>query len=528
MSKKHRARALAVASLMVLTAALAGPASADTLAEAIALAYQTNPGLQAQRAALRALDENYAQARSSYGLNVSAQASQSRTLLERTSVGDFDASNPTVGLSISQAVYTGGRLHAQVSAAEADILAGRQNLKRFELDLIQRVISAYVGVRRDQEILLISRDTATVLSKQLDDTQAKFDVRVVTQTDVAQAQARLASARSELASAEGQLAISRAQYLALVGKNPEDLAPEPPLGGLPASIDQAFDAGENNNPALIAAEFQEQGSRARIAEARAQRMPTVGVRVDIRRSPYAPYLAGIFDNSLTASAVVTQPIFSGGLVSSQVRQALEQNNRDRMTVEDARRGMIQSVAQAWEQLASVRRALVTQAEEVKANETAYYGVREEEKVGLRSTLEILNAGLELQQAQVGLVRGRFNEYVSRAQLLAATGVLSAKAIAPDIDLYNPETHFRRVSNKGAMPWEPIIKALDSVGGVPISQPRPAAIPAMRPDMPNSLPAPPVDAVDAPQVTSITEIMARTEGNIIAQPPAAPAVPRVAP
>ncbi len=510
MSKKFFARALAVASLMALTSALAGPTAAETLGEAIALAYQTNPGMQAQRAAMRALDENYTQARAAFGVNASVQASETYTELRR-GPGEATAYNPTVGVSIAQPVYTGGRLHAQLTAAEAEVMAGRQSLRRFELDLLQRVITAYVGVRRDQETLRISQDTASVMAQQLSDTEAKFEVRQVTATDVAQSKARLASARSQVISAEGQLAITRAQYLAVVGKNPEDLAPEPPLEGVPATIDQAFDAGENSNPSLLGAGFQEQASRARVAEAKASGMPNVSVRVDIRRSPYLPYQGGIFDNTISATAVVSQPIFTSGLIASQVRQSLEQNNRDRMSIEDARRNMIQGVAQAWESLAASRRALVTQEDEAKQNETAFYGVREEEKVGLRSTLEILNAALELQQAQLSLVRGRFNEYVSRAQLLAAMGALSAKTLAPGIDLYDPATNFNRVRNRGAMPWEAPVRILDGVGGIPISQPKPAVTPMGRPDETNVLPPAPVAASETPPITSISEVMERTRG-----------------
>jgi len=489
MSKTNRARALAIASFLVLASASAGPAAAETLADAIALAYQTNPGLLAQRAAVRALDESYVQARAGYGVNASVQANDTYEKV-RQAGQIFAATDPTVDLSIAETLYTGGRLHAHLNAAEADIMAARETLRRFELNLMQQVIAAYVGVRRDQALLDINRDTVTVLVQQLADTQARYDVRENTATDVAQSKARLASARTQLASAEGQLAITREQYLALVGQNPGDLAPEPPLEGLPATIDQAFDAGENNNPTLIGAEYTEQASRARVTEARAQGAPTVGVRVDIARAPYLPYLPTPYNDSISVSGTVTQPLFAGGLIASGVRQALQQNNRDRFSIDDAHRGMIQSISEAWEQLTFSRQSLVTQEEEEKADEFAFYGDEEEAKAGLRSTIEILNAALELQQAQLAVVRTRASEYATRAQLLAAMGTLSPKLIAPGLDLYDPADNFKQVRNKGALPWEGPVRALDAIGGLPIERPKPAETPPGKPNMSTSLPPPP--------------------------------------
>jgi outer membrane protein len=215
----------AACSLALLTAA---GAHAENLGDAIGLAYQTNPTLQAQRASQRALDENYVQARA--GFRPTAGISASVTHDDNSSArstGQTNSSSAT--LTVTQPVYTGGRVSSQVTAAEADILAGREALRRVEISVLQSVIQAYVDVRRDQQRLAISQENVTVLQRQLEESNARFNVGELTRTDVAQTQARLAAAQATLASAQAQLAISRANYDAVVGQNPGELAPEPPL-----------------------------------------------------------------------------------------------------------------------------------------------------------------------------------------------------------------------------------------------------------------------------------------------------------
>ena len=505
---------------MAAGAIAAGSARAESLADAIAEAYRSNPNVQAQRAALRALDESYVQARSQMGLSASAQAGDTYDRLHRGGEpsifggggGNYRVESSNMGLSLQQPIYTGGRVAARTTAAENDILAGRQNLRRAELDLLLRTVSAYVGVRRDQQVLNITRDTVKVLTQQLDESKAKFEVRQVTATDVAQSEARLAQANTQLANAAAQLAITRSQYLQLVGHNPDNLEPEAALDNLPPTIDQAFDAAEQLSPQLLAAQFTEAASRSRVAEARAGRLPTVVLRADRTRGPEVPYLPKPYDDTLTLSAVVSQPLFSSGQISSAIRQSVEQNNRDRLFVEDARRTVVQNISQAWEALVAARSSLLSQDVEMRSDETAYYGVREEERVGLRSTIEVLNAQSELTQAQLSLVRNRANEYTSRVQLLALIGALNVDTLAPEAEAYDPAKNFRRVKNRFAMPWEVPLRALDRLGGPPIGKQRPADTKdAPRTNMIEDLPPAPPPAAKAVPITPITDIVKRTEG-----------------
>jgi len=501
--------ALGLAAVAAATA-LPYAARAETLADAIALAYSTNPSLQVQRAQLRAVNETYVQARASAGMQVTAQADFASENLENTASGaTFDGRSVTTTVGVTQPLFTGGRLAAQIEAAEADVLEARERLRQAETDLMQRVINAYAAVRRDQQTVQAARAGMSVLQSQLDETQAKVEVRENTRTDLAQAQSRLANSRSALAAYEAQLAISRAQYLNAVGQNPGELDPEPDLPGLPATVDAAFDAAETNNPNLLAAKRGEQGTRARVSQARAAFLPSVNLRVQAARAPSMRFAPDPYLQSFTAQAVVTQPLFTSGLNASAVRRALELNNADRLDIDVTRRNVVQALAQQWSQLVSARIAIVADQTNVEAAEAAFFGMREEERFGLRTTIELLNAQQELTQAQISLLRNRYTEFVSRAGVLNLMGSLSAGALVPGIETYEPATDFDRVKNRWALPTERVVRTLDALVVPDLGEPLKARE-TTTPDQLAPLPTSPSDALLRAPLRSIADIMAETQ------------------
>jgi outer membrane protein len=482
MLMSRRGRLLAAICAAVATTG-AAPALAETLADAITLAYETNPTLQAQRAAQRALDENYVQARSGWrptlGLSVGDTFLESRT--PRSSTGAIDTNGDgipdAVGrgveetytgnafLTFSQPIFTGGRVGAAVTAAEADILAGRENLRRVEQQVLGTVIQSYAAVRRDQEAVRIRQDDVGVLQRQLDESNARFDVGEITRTDVAQSQARLANAVSLLQSARAQLATSRSAYAAVVGQNPGELAPEPSLAQLlPTDIDRAFDLAEQNNPQIRAATYSERASRARVAGAKAERMPQVAVSADYGFSGGGRHVdTDTWSQTIRARAGVTVPLFSGGLVSSRIRQQVERNNVDRINIEGARRQVLQALTQSWNQMMAARANIASSDEQARASAIAAEGTRQEQQVGLRTTLDVLNAQAELRQAQLAQLSARYEEYVSAASVLSAMGRLEAQNLTPTTPGYDPRTNFRKLRvTWGWVPWEEPIGKADSI------------------------------------------------------------------
>ncbi|WP_312165544.1 TolC family outer membrane protein [Phenylobacterium sp.] len=465
-----------------LALAIAAPASAETLAEAIALAYDSNPTLQAQRATQRALDENWVQARAGYRPQAQVSGSVAYADIRTPGLGDYidtngdgirdtlvggrrDDNSASATLQLNQPLYTGGRVAAAVNAAEADILAGREQLRRTEAVVLQSVIQAYADTRRDQEGLRIREENVRVLQRQLDESQARFDVGEITRTDVAQSEARLAAAEAQLSQAQAQLASSRAVYAAVVGQNPGDLAPEPPLSDLlPADVTQAYEAAENNNPQIRQAQYAEQGSRARLAAAKAEHMPSLGLTGSLGYTGQAdPWSGEDSSRTVRAGATLTVPLFTGGLTSSRVRAASERHNAERINVEIARRAVMQSLTQAWNQHLASKANIASTDQQVRAARIAAEGTKQEQEVGLRTTLDVLNAEQELRNAELSQVSARRDEFVASSLVLSQMGRLEAPMLDVGVTRYDPATNFNK--NRitwGWVPWEEPIAVVDGV------------------------------------------------------------------
>ena len=452
----------------------------ETLADAIALAYQSNPTLQQQRAQLRALDETYVQARAGWRPTASAQATGGYSKTPQTSlfggVSQVESNTGEAAFGVTQPIYTGGRTASEVRATEADVLAGRQQLRAAEASLLQNVISAYADVLRDQRLLQIHEHDLAVLQSEVDDSLARLKAEEVTVTDVAQTRTQLAQSRSGLIIAQGQLQISRANYAALVGQNPGTLQPSGEMPGLPADVDRAFDIAAQENPGLRQAEAAEEASRARVAEARAADLPTLSVNANIGLTgALTPLYGRDYDRALNAGFTLTQPIFTGGVNASNIRRALELNTSDRVGVELARRAAVQAISQGWNQMITDRSAVRSEEDHVRVARDYFSGSQAEYAVGQRSTLDVIIAEQDLVGAEVTLAEAQHDAFVAEAALLDAMGRLEARYVTPGAPLYDPAVSFRRVANSGAVPWERLVAAIDNLGAPPphVESPVPA-------------------------------------------------------
>ena len=373
------------------------------------------------------------------------------------------SNNATIGLNLDQPLWTGGRTSSAVSAAEADILSGRETLRRVESQVMLSVIQAYVDVRRDQDAVRIRELNVGVLQEQLKESKARFDVGEITRTDVAQSEARLAAARAQLSSAIAQLGISRASYAAIVGQNPGELAPEPTLAFLlPPNPDEAFAIAEKFSPVLRSQQYTEEASRARVAAARAERMPSLSLRASYGFTGQAqPFDSGLYSRDITGQAVFSVPLFTGGLTSSRIRQQIERNNTDRINIETQRRSVLQTVTQAWNQLVASRANIDSTQEAVRAAGIAAEGTRQEQQVGLRTTIDTLNAEEELRNDELSATAARHDEYLAAATVLSAIGRLEAKDLIPAVTQYDAKAHFKKLKFAlGYVPWEEPIAAVD--------------------------------------------------------------------
>lgn len=449
------------AAVSMLTLSMAASVQAETLNDAIAIAYAQNPTLLRSRATQRATDEGYVQTRSQLGPSVSASAYSIYNDLPQDTAGN--RSYTSASLSGSQTLFASGGIASSLKASRATVLSGQESLRSTESSVLLDVISVYTAVREDQQALQISQDNYTILKQQLDQTQAQFEAGQVTRTDVAQSQARLSASAASLASAQSQLDSDRATYVAVVGQSPVALEVEPALPGLPADFNTALAQAEKNNPDLQSALYAADAAKAQVKAQRSVFGPTVGLSATSGGTQPGLGVGDLTDYD--ASSVTLQlsiPLFSAGLNGSKVREATENYNAQFQVVESTRRSVVSSVSQAWSQMLAARSSVTSNQEQVKAAQIAADGVKIEQQVGLRTNIEVLNAQQDLKSAQLALIEAERTQYVAGSQLLSVMGVLTAKAFVPDIQVYDPEKHFDDVKSKGWTPLEPVVKALDGL------------------------------------------------------------------
>jgi outer membrane protein len=441
-----------MASILVLAGAWVGGASAETftLNEALSVAYETNPQLDAQRASLRATDENVAQANAGWRPTINIGGSYGYENFGLGAEGTFSA-HPIAGqVTVTEPIFRGGRTYAEIGRAKALVRAGESQLLGTEQDVLLNGVTAYMNVVRDLSTLKLRENNVSVLQKQLDATQEQFKVGELTRTDVAQAQARLSGAQSDEIAAEGQLAISRSNFEHYIGRPAETLEDQPPLPALPHQEEEALRLALQQNPFLTQAQENVKAADYAVDDAAGALAPQLSVQGQYQYEADSP-LSGLGNGAANVTSVLgnlTIPIYQGGADESLVRQAKEQKSQAQMAVSDAERQVVDATRTAWQSYTSAQAAIASNKAQVQADQVAYEGVKQEQQVGSRTVLDVLNAEQELLNSEVAVVASQHDACVAAYQILSAIGQLTAKRLALHVQLYDPRAYY----NDNASRW----------------------------------------------------------------------------
>ncbi len=443
---------LAGAAALALSSA-PEPARAETIEEALATAYQSNPSLQAERAAVRVQDEGVAQALSGWRPTVTLNGNVGEQVQEVDSkafgLSTHRSSEPTprgASLTVTQNIYKGGGIAAQTRQSEFLVLVERSRLQLTEQTVLVNAATAYMDVLRDQAVLDLNVNNEQVLARQLEATRDQFQAGTVTRTDVAQSEAALSQAKAGREAAQNQLQISRANYRNVVGELPGALVDPHEPDGLPSSRDDVLSLAQRQNPNVLVADYVERAAQAGVDVAFSGLLPTLQLQGVLSKQTEQSSVAD--DTGLgVVRALLTVPLYTGGLADSQTRQAKELVGQRRLELEQAQRQAVQDATTAWESLQSARAQLASFQDQVTANNIAFEGVQQEERAGLRTVLDVLNAQQALLQSQVNVVTSHHDAIVAAYQVLNTTGRLTAQDRRLPVEYYDPTRHYFEVRDK---------------------------------------------------------------------------------
>ncbi|MBF0888650.1 MULTISPECIES: TolC family outer membrane protein [Gluconobacter] len=465
-------KALILALLASVPALLPAPADALTLQEALALAYRSNPTLRGEQANQRAVTENSAQARSGWRPTVQVNMDASYQQGPYTSafaLGSYTSNSAEGYVSAKQTLYSFGHVANQVRAADARSRAELHQLRLTEAQVFTGVVTAYMNVLRDRNILDVRRADLDMLTRQVQLTTSRYTLggqpsEQVTRTDVEQAETRRRSAEVAVTQAQAMLAASVAQFRAVIGTEPDTLTMPDGLPGLPATLDQALKTALALNPQLIQMQETKKATAADIDTARSQWGPQIQVQGTFGTiGPASPFHGDQYGEQVTGLVQLVQPIYNGDLYNSQIRQARNKDEQARESVELARRTALQDVATNWHAVENGLQAIRAGTAEVRSGETSLKGYQIEYGYGLRSTTDVLYADQNLRSAQVELAGSRHDTIVAEATLLASMGRLQAEDLLPNLPHYDAAAKLQRARTRG---WEPLqapISAIDKAG-----------------------------------------------------------------
>ncbi len=453
-------RAVVAQARRVVTRWAAKPASQagvpHTLNEALAATYSNQPALQAERAKLRATDENVPQALAGWrptvvvagstgygdGMSRSYSGLNGRYINVQT-----DRLLGTAQATLTQPIYTGGRVQANVNRSKNQVMAERANLIAQEQTSFTNAVDAYVGVIQAQQLLALNINNEQVLAKQLQATNDRFRVGEITRTDVAQAEAALAGASAQRQTAEGNLQTARGTFQKIVGFLPPGDLVEPQPLSLPVKTEQEATAlAANNNPTVVAALFNDAAAKDAVDVAFGQLLPQVSFQGQVFQQSNAGGRS-TENNGYQAVVQVSVPIYQGGAEYAAVRQARQAEQQTRKLVDDSRRTVVQSTIQAWETLAAAKAAAASTREQIRANQIALEGVEREAIVGSRTTLDVMNAQQALLNSQVTLVQNLAQLVTASYQVAAAVGRLTARDLHLQVPLYDDTAYYNAVKDK---------------------------------------------------------------------------------
>ena len=439
-------------SLAGLVALAPGVAKAETMSGALAKSYGYSPDLNQQRAATRAVDEGVPRATAGWRPTLSATTSIGVATNKTVDKGVVKLNTDSVprvsSVSLTQTLYNGGRVGNGVRQAESQVLQSRETLRQSEQDLLVAAATAYMNVLRDTALLELQNNNVNVLQQQLKQTEDRFQAGEVTRTDVAQAQASLARGQADAFQARSDLQNSTAVYRQVIGEQPRNLEPARPVEPLlPPTLEAALTGALKEHPRIQAALHAVDVAALNVTIQEGALLPTVTATgsAAVNREPTG--FTNYQSKSWSAVASLNVPIYEGGATYSAIRQAKEQLGQSRIQVDLQRETIRSAVVAAWGSFQTTKLTIQSFQAQVRANEIALQGVREEAKVGQRTTIDVLNAQQTLLNSRVSLVTAQRTQVVASYTLLAAVGKLSAATLGLRVATYDPALHYDQVKGK---------------------------------------------------------------------------------
>ena len=438
----------------IVLAGSAVPGRAQSLSEALALAYNNHPQLNAARATTRAADEGIGIAAAagrpklngtgSFGFSDTVIAT--RPSLLGSPENEYRLHPAAIGITLVQPIYAGGQIEAGKAQAKAAVHAQREVLRTAEQTVLLAAATAFMDVIRDTALVDLQESNVKFLAEQVRATKDRVGVGEGTRTDAALATASYQLAISQLNSARAQLNASRAEFRQAVGKDPGKLTGADAVDKLlPRSMEAAAQAAQAENPSILAGIHNTDVATFNVKYLEGALLPQLGVQASATRNwDNTSYKTA---NDARIGLQLTVPLYQGGGEFAKIRQAKEQLGAAKIQVDLARDTVRYNVVSAWGMLQAANASIAAYKAQIDAAQLALDGVLLELQLGSRTRLDVLNQQTALITARSNLVNAERARVVGSFQLVAAVGRLDVDHLRLKVTNYDPVQHYDAVKDK---------------------------------------------------------------------------------
>lgn len=422
---------------------------AQSLRDALSATYENNPTLNAARAELRGVDENVPQALAGWRPQITGSASTGLVNQSDQGFTGRGFSDTTVAVQMVQPLFRGFRTVNSTRQAESIVMAQREDLRVSEQTALLQAATAYMDVIRDTGIVALRRSDLKFQEELVRASKDRFSVGEGTRTDVAQAEAGRARSQSALNAALANLNTSRAVFRQVIGLDPKNLSPKSNVATLiPKSVSQAIAIGQEEHPSIMSAMHFVDAAIFSVKTAEGTLLPTVSLEGNLSHNHNSrDGIGGGTTNTASVFGRVTVPLYQQGTEYSRVRQAKEELGQTEILVDVARDTVRAEAISAWGRLNAAEGSISAAQAEVSAAQLALEGVIEEQRVGQRTTLDVLDSQSDLVDARVTLITAQRDKVVAAYALLATVGRLTHDFLGLTVPKYDPREHYNAVRDK---------------------------------------------------------------------------------
>lgn len=414
--------------------ALSNPVAGDELAleEAVISALASNEKIAAARSNLRAAEEGRIGARSAYHPHINAIGTYGYNDVDQfNSSGSLqrDGKKMYGGIEVKQDLFTWGRNKANVTKSEALINVAQYELTATQHEIALETISAFLGTQAASETVEAYNKHVATLRQLLKSSQSKFNLSLISATELALVTSRHQQALAQLSMAQAELAKKRDDISRLTHRAFTSIGSFKALDlELPNTVDDAIGAAFSNAPQYLKAAQEMAAAKANLDAISAERYPALSATGRWVKGRVGDFPTGDKEVGLSMS----MPLYDGGMTSSKIRRAKHDFNRARHSKESMDRRTEQDVRSAFITLNSSRFVSKSWTAALSAEEKSLRGIEKEVEANLEGLPYLLEAKDKMMMVRIQAIQTKTHAQLAEFELLISTGEILKHFLSNDM------------------------------------------------------------------------------------------------